>query len=169
MMTLPAMCFCCVDFQKVAALIHEFLLKLGDGAECAELRDALNLALFHLQRYYRLLQKRLNNTLRSSLQETFQVYGSTTFSQDPRDKFTWKWIDLEKNGISERHNPDGDRIPELLCASQMGDNGLIVQIIEQGSLHKDCINKFNVNIRLSHLMVKQWKHPVPALCSLNQH
>src|SRR6218665_3784710 len=67
MMTLPAMCFCCVDFQKVAALI---------------------LALFHLQRYYRLLQKRLNNTLRSSLQETFQVYGSTTFSQDPRDKFT---------------------------------------------------------------------------------
>ena len=49
------------DFQKVAALIHEFLLKLSDDYECAELRDTLNLALLHMQRYYRKLRKRMQS------------------------------------------------------------------------------------------------------------
>lgn len=118
------------DFQKVAALIHDFLLKLGDGYECAELRDALNLALFQLQRYYRLLQKRLGNV---SLMDSVHVYGSTTFSQDPEDKFAWKWIDLERSGSSDRLNPGAGKVPELLLAAQFGNNGSIVQIIENGN------------------------------------
>ena len=46
----------CADFQKAAAFIHEFLLKMNEDVECAELRDTLNLALLHMQKYYRLLQ-----------------------------------------------------------------------------------------------------------------
>lgn len=44
------------DFQKAAAFIHEFLLKMNEDMECAELRDTLNLALLHMQKYYRALQ-----------------------------------------------------------------------------------------------------------------
>ena len=39
----------CADFQKAAAFIHEFLLKLGPDTDCAELRDSLNLSLLHMQ------------------------------------------------------------------------------------------------------------------------
>ena len=49
-------CFTFTDFQKAAAFIHEFLLKMSEDVECAELRDTLNLALLHMQKYYRLLQ-----------------------------------------------------------------------------------------------------------------
>ncbi len=45
--------WCIADFQKAAALIHELQLKLSEDVECAELRDALNLALLHMQKYYR--------------------------------------------------------------------------------------------------------------------
>lgn len=48
-----------VDFQKAAAMIQELQLKLSEEPECAELRDALNLALLHMQKYYRLLRNRL--------------------------------------------------------------------------------------------------------------
>ena len=47
-----------LDFQKAAAYIHEFLLKLNDESKCAELRDTLNLALLHMQKYYKFLQVR---------------------------------------------------------------------------------------------------------------
>ena len=49
------------DFQKAAAFIHEFLLKLTVDVESAELRDALNLALLHMQRHYRNLRAKQQN------------------------------------------------------------------------------------------------------------
>ena len=47
------------DFQKIAGLIREFLLKLSEDVDCSELRDAFNYTLLQLQRYYRVLRAQM--------------------------------------------------------------------------------------------------------------
>jgi len=56
---IPACGLHVLDFQKIAGLIREFLLKLGDDVECSELRDAFNYTLLQLQRYYRVLRAQM--------------------------------------------------------------------------------------------------------------
>ncbi|XP_064619722.1 uncharacterized protein LOC135483113 isoform X2 [Lineus longissimus] len=121
------------DFQKTAAYLQEFLLKLNEDAECAELRDALNLALLHMQKYYRALQNRLqdnlskngNNTLRSSV----RGLSPMTPFRDAPDKFQWKWIDLENPRVSMSMTFDASsslgNLPMIFHAAKSGDNELI--------------------------------------------
>jgi len=144
------------DFQKIAALIHEFLLKLDEDAECAEVRDALNYALLQLQRYFRMLRNR--NVHQSSLvhPDRSVTNGSNGLSllgqslrglspmtpfKDAPDKFVWRWVDLQSNSntsrtagatLPARLDKEANNVPPVLRAARQGDKTLLVQLFERG-------------------------------------
>ena len=145
--------FCDSDFQKIAALIHEFLLKLDEDPECAEVRDSLNYSLLQLQRYFRLLRNR--NMHQSPSVQTDQSAGRGSNSllgqslrglspmtpfRDAPDKFLWRWIDLESSSVRTvgttlpaRLDKESCNVPNILRAARQSDNNLLVQLIERGS------------------------------------
>ncbi|XP_074640836.1 uncharacterized protein LOC141898692 isoform X2 [Tubulanus polymorphus] len=127
------------DFQKTAAYVQEFLLKLSEDVECAELRDALNLALLHMQKYYRLLQGRLqekngNHTFRSSVRGLSPM---TPFKDAP-DKFQWRWINLENPRVSMsismtfdgNQSSNSPSLPDSIQASKHGDISWLQELVE---------------------------------------
>lgn len=139
------MCFS-TDFQKVAAQIHEFLLKLSDEAECAELRDALNLTLLQMQRYYRLIRSRsqfndqtinASNGANGMLSRSLRGMSPLTPFRDAPDKFIWKWVDLENvravgATLPARLDKEETTIPSVIRATRQGDSNLLLQLIERG-------------------------------------
>jgi len=116
------------DFQKIAGLIHELLLKLSEDVECCELRDALNYTLLQLQRYYRVLRAR---TERSADHEAWL----TTSRSDAVDKFSWRWVELDANSRVSgtlQSSKDKPRLPVILRTTRQGNNGFITQLLEHG-------------------------------------
>ena len=132
-----------LDFQKAAALVHEFLLKLGYESECSELRDALNLALLHMQRYYRLLRTRMQNidkTSGSILAQSLRGLSPMTPFKDAPDKFQWRWLHLDNpkfaNHLPADVNKDIARLPPLVQAAKDGNNEQIMQLLDNGEFYK---------------------------------
>jgi len=128
-----------LDFQKIVALIHEFLLKLSEDVECSQLRDAFNYTLLQLHRFYRILHSQTQNSGDIGTARTLNraVSPMTPRSDLPDDKFTWKWVELESRHRvrstlplqSSRENP---RLPVMLRSTKQGNNGFIAQLLEQG-------------------------------------
>ncbi|XP_041378911.1 uncharacterized protein LOC121391294 isoform X2 [Gigantopelta aegis] len=130
------------DFQKAAAFIHEFLLKLNEDGECAELRDTLNLALLHMQKYYRKLQSRSQEkNCQATLQFARGLSPLTPFVDTP-DKFQWKWINLDMLGRFATNMSGADSInfvtlPNVIEAAKNGTIEELENIIAQDP---ECIN-----------------------------
>lgn len=126
------------DFQKIAGLIHDFLLKLSEDPECSELRDAFNYTLLQLQRYYRFLRARIQHDGDSRSAPTLdRASSSLTPYSDVTDKFTWKWVELDSNsrvaGTLPLHSSrENQRLPVIIRATKQGDNGFISQLLEHG-------------------------------------
>jgi len=126
------------DFEKIAGLIHEFLLKLNEDVECAEVRDAFNYSLLQLQRFYRILRAQTQCDADSGTAASLdRAFSPMTPRPDVPDKFTWKWVELDSNNRvrgtlplqSSRNNP---RLPVILRSTKQGNNGFIAQLLEQG-------------------------------------
>ncbi|BFZ18797.1 hypothetical protein BsWGS_21836 [Bradybaena similaris] len=135
------------DFQKAAAFIHEFLLKLSEDVECAEVRDTLNLALLHMQKYYRLIQSRSqekNGHLALSL--TARGLSPMTPFVDAPDKFIWRWVNLDNTrNITNMSLVDSVHfvvLPPLIDAARNGDVGLISEILQEDPSCVDCTDGF---------------------------
>lgn len=122
--------------------MHEFLLKLGYEAECSELRDALNLALLHMQRYYRLLRTRMQNidkTNGSILAQSLRGLSPMTPFKDAPDKFQWRWLSLDNpkvaNHLPADVNKDISRLPPIVQAAKDGNNEGVVQVLDEGMFY----------------------------------
>ena len=125
------------DFQKAAAFIHEFLLKLQDDSECAELRDSLNLALLHMQKYYRVLQHRNHEkSLATSLSLTARGLSPMTPFVDAPDKFQYKWINLDSVRLKASFGVDDSiniiQLPPIIQAAKNGSVEEITELIHEG-------------------------------------
>ena len=124
------------DFQKAAAFLKEFLLKLNEDIECAELRDTLTLALLHMQKYYRLLQCRTQERT-SQHQLTLSARGLSPMTPfvDAPDKFQWKWISLDSAKYLNSLNQQDEgfyHLPDIILAIREGNTEWINKIIQQG-------------------------------------
>ncbi|XP_013394393.1 inversin-A-like, partial [Lingula anatina] len=134
------------DFQKAAAFINEFLLKLGEGVECAELRDSLNLTLLYMQRYYRTLRlrsqsrERTDNQNEQNLGMSVRGLSPMTPFRDVPDKFHWRWINIDSPKVSGSLPLEGDLVtlPLVIQAAKQGDIELIEQLLEKD---KRCIDQ----------------------------
>ena len=125
------------DFQKAAAFIHEFMLKLQDDSECAELRDSLNLALLHMQKYYRVLQHRNHEkNIATSLSLTARGLSPMTPFVDAPDKFQYKWINLDSFRLKASMGMDDSlnviQLPPIIQAAKSGSVDEIAQLINDG-------------------------------------
>lgn len=133
------------DFQKAAVFIKEFLLKLSEDTECAELRDALNLALLHMQRYYRTLRLRsqsgdrnqnLQNSTNQNLSGSMRGRSPLTPFKDTPDKFVWKWFNIDSPKVPGSLPVEGDKnlitLPLIIQAAKQGDLDLVEQLIDKG-------------------------------------
>ncbi|KAL5016678.1 hypothetical protein ScPMuIL_006267 [Solemya velum] len=124
------------DFQKAAAFIHEFLLKLNEESECAELRDSLNLALLHMQKYYRLLQSRSHEkNAQTTLSLTARGLSPMTPFVDAPDKFQWRWINLDSQRLTTTMSV-GESIalttlPPIIQATKRGNADQVVELIQR--------------------------------------
>lgn len=125
-----------IDFQKAAAFLHEFLLKLNEESECAELRDVLNLALLQLQKYYRQLQNRSQDKNVTTLSLTARGLSPMTPFVDAPDKFQWKWLNLDsiKNitGVRTDESMNITVLPPLIDATKQGDYHTVKELIADG-------------------------------------
>ena len=142
-----------VDFQKIAATIHEFQVKLDEDMECAGLRDALNFALLQLQRYFRMFRMLRSRTQQQQQQQhgesiqTLPLHGLSPVKpyRDSADQFVWRWVDVDTNNgdvtartsatLPARLDRDSVSLPAMIQAARNSDNGLLVQLIERGNLH----------------------------------
>ncbi|CAC5361213.1 unnamed protein product [Mytilus coruscus] len=127
------------DFQKAAAFLHEFLLKLNEESECAELRDVLNLALLQLQKYYRQLQHRSQDKNVTTLSLTARGLSPMTPFVDAPDKFQWKWLNLDsiKNitGVRTDESMNITVLPPLIDATKRGDYHTVKELIADDPSH----------------------------------
>lgn len=127
------------DFQKAAAFLHEFLLKLNEESECAELRDVLNLALLQLQKYYRMLQHRSQDKNLTTLSLSARGLSPMTPFVDAPDKFQWKWINLDsiKNmtGIMTEESMNITMLPPLIHATKHGDYNTVRELLVEDPSH----------------------------------
>lgn len=130
------------DFQKTAGLIQEFLSKLSCDESTAELRDSMNLVLFHLQRYYKKLRKR---SLSSGTSPRFHgktlsgglILNGGVSPVSPacgiRDQFEWKWYNLESPRLSASLGTNEySSLPLILQAAKSGDYELLKELIDKG-------------------------------------
>lgn len=123
------------DFQKAAAFINEFLLKLNEDAEGSELRDTLNLALLHMQKYYRKLQTRSHEkNAEKTLSLTARGFSPMTPFVDAPDKFQWKWVNLDnlKNlqGIMTDESMNITTLPHIMHAVKQKDSDLLMELVQ---------------------------------------
>ncbi|KAL3856149.1 hypothetical protein ACJMK2_010937 [Sinanodonta woodiana] len=135
------------DFQKAAAFIHEFLLKLNEDLECAELRDTLNLALLHMQKYYRMLQNRTQEKIHvQTLSLHARGLSPMTPFVDAPDKFQWRWINLDSSRLLASMGAADESInittlPSIIQAAKQGNVDLITELIHQDgstAVHQAC-------------------------------
>ncbi|GFO32691.1 ankyrin repeat domain-containing protein 55, partial [Plakobranchus ocellatus] len=131
-------------FQKAAAFIHEFLLKLSEDVECAEVRDTLNLALLHMQKYYRLIQNRSQEKCANTLSLTTRGLSPMTPFVDAPDKFIWRWLNLDNAKLPSSMGL-GDSLslvvlPPIITAAKAGDVELASELIHQDPGCADCVD-----------------------------
>ena len=114
-------------------------MKLSVEVECAELRDTLNLALLHMQKYYRTLRLRTQSQDRACsqmLSASLRGLSPLTPFKDAPDKFNWKWINLESPKVTGSLPIDGGKnlmtLPLVIQAAKQGDNDLLQQLIQKG-------------------------------------
>ncbi|KAK3580810.1 hypothetical protein CHS0354_025154 [Potamilus streckersoni] len=125
------------DFQKAAAFIHEFLLKLNEDLECAELRDTLNLALLHMQKYYRMLQSRTQEKIHvQTLSLHARGLSPMTPFVDAPDKFQWRWINLDSSRLLASMGVADESInittlPSIIQAAKQGNVDLITELVHE--------------------------------------
>ncbi|CAL1545483.1 unnamed protein product [Lymnaea stagnalis] len=132
------------DFQKAAAFIHEFLLKLSEDVECADVRDTLNLALLHMQKYYRLIQNRSQEKCANTLSLTARGLSPMTPFVDAPDKFIWRWVNLDSTKLPVTMSL-GDSVnfvalPALIVAVKSGDVDMINDLIHEDPSNADSID-----------------------------
>lgn len=145
---------CILDFQKAAALLHEFLLKLSFDSECAELRDALNLALLHMQRYYRLLRNRMQNIDKSNgsvMAQSLRGLSPMTPFKDTPDKFQWKWLNLDNPKVANTMPADVHKdmtvLHDIIIATKQGNDRHIMELIDEGTIEVFLNQEYNcVNV-----------------------
>lgn len=133
-----------VDFQKIAANIHEFQLKLSEDVECAEVRDALNFALLQLQRYFRRLHSRTQQQQQtdSILTQSLRGLSPMTPFRDAPDRFVWRWVEVDVNSdggivrtprtLPARLDKEAVSVPAVIQAARNSDSSSLVQLIECG-------------------------------------
>ncbi|XP_071946311.1 uncharacterized protein [Antedon mediterranea] len=134
------------DFKKAVTFIKEFLVKLPEDEDCAELRDGFNLVLLHMKKYFKTVwlrtQERQSGVkLRSSVSISRGLSPLTPY-QDIPDHFQWKWVDLDsQKGLSKSLPSDGiQTVPLILQAAKEGDETLITQLIEKDTNCKDDVD-----------------------------
>lgn len=128
-----------IDFQKAAAFINEFLLKLNEDAEGSELRDTLNLALLHMQKYYRKLQTRSHEkNAEKTLSLSARGFSPMTPFVDAPDKFQWKWVNLDnlKNlqGVMTDESMNITTLPHIMHAVKQKDSDLLMELVQGGMI-----------------------------------
>ncbi|XP_025091161.1 inversin-A-like isoform X3 [Pomacea canaliculata] len=132
------------DFQKAAAFIHEFLLKMNEDMECAELRDTLNLALLHMQKYYRALQSRSQEkSTQHTLSLSARGLSPMTPFVDAPDKFRWRWLNLDSSrfpsNMSVSESVNMSVLPPIIEAAKKGDLTIMQDLIDHDpSIVNDC-------------------------------
>lgn len=124
------------DFQKAAAFIHEFLLKMNEDVECAELRDTLNLALLHMQKYYRALQSRSQEkSAQHTLSLSARGLSPMTPFVDAPDKFRWRWVNLDNarlpSNMSTSDSINFMMLPPMILAVKAGNISIMQELVKQ--------------------------------------
>ncbi|XP_030848165.1 trithorax group protein osa isoform X1 [Strongylocentrotus purpuratus] len=126
------------DFKKAVSFIKEFLMKLPEDPECAELRDNLNLALLHMKKYFKtvwLLQEKERSGGDKLAQSLPRGSGPSSLHQDDPDRFHWKWVSTDRTNQLRVSLPlDGKELPMMpliLQATKEGDKELVEQLIEK--------------------------------------
>ncbi|XP_071093512.1 espin-like isoform X1 [Haliotis cracherodii] len=159
------------DFQKAAAFIHEFLLKLNEDGECAELRDTLNLALLHMQKYYRILQSRSHEkNSQNTLQLTARGLSPMTPFVDTPDKFQWKWMSMDSftrlaSTMSVEDSMNFVRLPPVIQAAMDGDLQEIEQLVHHNPV---CVNDQDGIGRTALTYAVHFDHPQAVNTLLEQ-
>lgn len=130
------------DFQKTAGLIQEFLSKLSCEDATAELRDSMNLVLFHLQKYYKKLRSRSLSNSASPRLNGKSLSGSLILNGGVSpvspacaipDPFEWKWYNLESPRLSASLGTNEfSSLPLVLQAAKSGDSKLLKELIDKG-------------------------------------
>ncbi|KAK7481562.1 hypothetical protein BaRGS_00027211 [Batillaria attramentaria] len=133
------------DFQKAAAFIHEFLLKMNEDVECAELRDTLNLALLHMQKYYRALQSRSQEkNAQHTLSLSARGLSPMTPFVDAPDKFRWRWVNLDNarlpSNMSVSDSINLTTLPPMIRAVKAGNINIIQELMQQDPATVDDID-----------------------------
>eukprot|EP00794_Sanderia_malayensis_P014094 gene14094-15566_t len=135
------------DFQKLLTTIKEFQGKLNCDESCAELRDALNLSLLHLHKYYKRFRIKSQNGASCSLEKSISLSSSLTGATSPIspyittvDKFDWRWINLDVKKLSASFGY-GDRInyvPEIFHVIRDCDLEKLKSMLEE---RQDLVNE----------------------------
>ncbi|XP_033099550.1 neurogenic locus notch homolog protein 2-like [Anneissia japonica] len=134
------------DFKKAVTFIKEFLLKLPEDEDCAELRDGFNLVLLHMKKYFKTvwlrMQERQSSTKLQSSGSMSRALSPLTPYQDAPDQFQWKWVDLHsQKGLSKSLPSDGIQTMSLILqAAKEGDVELINQLLEKDTNRKDDVD-----------------------------
>lgn len=131
-----------VDFQKLVNFIKEFQNKLPCDETSAELRDALNLSLLHMHKYYKRVKIRCQNggnTLEGSISLTSSLTGAASPMSPyipPLDRFDWRWLSLDPSKLSASfgHGEMTNFVPEIFYAIKDGDMEQLKKIIDDGKL-----------------------------------
>lgn len=131
------------DFQKISALIQEFLSKLTCEESTAELRDSLHLALFYLQRYYKLLRCRslsdgISPRLNSGSFSGSLISNGAKSPLSPacgtHDQFEWKWYNLESPRLSTSVGTNQfSSLVVVLKAAKSGNSELLKETLLEDS------------------------------------
>ena len=143
--------FLLVDFQKIAASVREFLLKLDENSECAEVRDAFSFALLQLQRYFRKLRSHSHHQQQqdeSILTQPVRGLSPMTPFRDAPDQFLWRWVDVDASSggcnvrtsvtLPAQLDKEAVSVPAVVRAARNSDNNSLVQLIEHGNFCGYC-------------------------------
>lgn len=146
------------DFQKISALIQEFLSKLACEESTAELRDSLHLALFYLQRYYKKLRCRSLSNGISPRFSSRSFSGSLIVNgvRSPlspacgtHDQFEWKWYNLESPRLSTNVGTNEfSSLPVVLKAAKSGSSDLLKETLDKGNIRCQYFYFGDINIEI---------------------
>lgn len=150
------------DFQKISALVQEFLSKLACEESTAELRDSLHLALFYLQRYYKHLRCRSLSDGISPRLNSRSFSGSVILNgaKSPlspacgtHDQFEWKWYNLESPRLSTNVGTNQfSSLPVVLKAAKSGNSELLKETLLEGNIRCQCFYFGDIILKFSFVL-----------------
>lgn len=144
-----------LDFHKIAQHIQEFLNKLICTEDTADLRDALNLALLYMQRYYKTLRTRSHsNTISPRSADHRSLSGTLLFTNScgaispvspacgVPNQFEWKWVNLESPKLSASlGTSEFSSLSPFLQAAKTGDIEVMKELLNKGKRLTNIINQ----------------------------